>query len=114
MIICPLEGAVLFSDCLAHSCMWNNGGRCKHGATDPRTPKNIADCTPEQLDAVSDIKQTVMVGLFLEAHSGKEISNIKLSDIPGVDVFEAWAANRKINITAVDYNVIVSRILKNL
>ena len=114
MIICPIEGAVLFADCPVNTCMWNNGGRCKNGIRDSRIPKNMADCTPAQLDAMLDVKQTVTVGLFLEAHAGKEISNLKQSDIPTKLDFETWAAKRKLNISAIDFNSVVYRILKNL
>lgn len=114
MIVCPIEGLVIFSDCRAYSCMWNNGGQCKNGVRESRIPKSMSDCTPEQLDAIQDVRQTVMVGLFLEAYAEKEISNLKESDIPEKLVFETWAAKRKVNITAIEYNTIVSRILKNL
>ena len=114
MIICPIEGAVIFSDCPVNSCMWNNGGKCRNGIRDSRIPKSVSDCTPEQLDAMTDVKQTVTVGLFLEAHSGKEVSNLKMSDVPEKLVFEVWAAKRKVNISAIDYNTVVYRILKNL
>ena len=114
MIICPIEGVVVFSDCRAYSCMWNNGGKCKNGIRDSRIPRDISDATPEQLDAVQDVRQTVTVGLFLEAYSGKEVGNLKESDVPEKLVFETWAAKRKVNITSIDYNTIVYRILKNL
>lgn len=114
MIICPIEGAVIFGDCMASSCMWNNGGKCKNGVRDNRLPKNISDCTPEQLEAIQDVRDTVTVGLFLEAASGKDISNIKESDIPDKLTFETWARKRKVNISSIDYNPVVNRILKNL
>lgn len=114
MIICPIEGAVIFSDCRAYSCMWNTEGACKSGILDNRIPRLISDCTPEQLDAVQAVKQTVTVGLFLESYSGKEISNIKESDVPEKLVFETWAAKRKVNIASIDYNTVVLRILNNL
>lgn len=115
MIICPLEGVVVFGECLVLTCMWNDKrGKCQSFVRGNDTfNKDTSDRTPEELASVKKIQDFVSVGLFLEDHSGKELHALKARDIPSKDKFVVWAKRKGANkaaSTQTPYDSIVDQI----
>jgi hypothetical protein len=115
MIICPLEGAVLFGGCPVVSCMWNNGkGRCTStagGATGNAVNEN-EDSSSEELDAIRNVKHFVTVGVFIEATTGRDIQSIHAKDIPSEEKFSEWLSKKGSTIRGqqIPYGDIVRQI----
>lgn len=119
MIICPLEGAPLFEGCPVTTCMWNNGRRgctnnkqrsVNHGEED-------TEDSAEELLAIRDVKNFVVVGIFIESVTGKDIQSVKDKDIPDEKKFKEWLSHRGIDSLknqTIPYQSIVNQIKRSL
>ena len=111
MIICPLEGTLIFSKCPVHTCMWYKGaGTCSHG--EPRDQRDADEDLGEEVNEVKvRILQYVTVGSFLEAKVEKELASFTDSDFPQRPEFHTWCKQHNVKSHKdIPYNDIVTHI----
>ena len=103
MLICPLEGSVIFSRCPVTSCMWYSGtGSCSHGSLKPISKIGQEDpailSSPEvqaaQTETYHKIIQYVTVGSFLESKADKDLTSLSSKDFPPQEAFVAWCKEK--------------------
>ena len=104
MLICPLEGSVLFSSCPVHTCMWYTGvGGCAHGtAAKAGSSEGGEDQVKDPAVKVENaavytrIVHYVTVGSFLEMRAGKELTALTNNDFPPKEAFTAWCKDHSV------------------
>lgn len=123
MMLCPLEGTVIFSKCPVTTCMWYRGtGSCGHGTTAPALdPDEIGEdqYSEEAAEKVQKTRTSILhyvtVGEFLEATSGKELINLTNSDFPKKGVFVKWCKDKSVKgHEGIPYEAIVEHVKKEL
>lgn len=123
MILCPLEGTIIFSKCPVTTCMWYKGtGSCGHGTTEPPLDPGETldeDGAEEEVARVNSVKTNILryvtVGEFLEARSGKELPSLVSSDFPKREEFVRWCRSKSVKgHQQIDYEGIVEHIKKEL
>lgn len=116
MIVCPVEGCVLFSGCPVSSCMWHAGAnRCRHGITDSSEAGGPQVNEEEFSQTRTRILHYVTVGSFLEAHANKELSSLTNADFPSKDSFTAWCKLHSVkNYKDIPYQDIREHIKREL
>lgn len=137
-ITCGLTGIVLFKGCPVLTCMWSSSGGST--CTRPITAGTTAGATTtadtlssatagddnDKVSADSDLLNsteakrkldlTIAVGLYIEAHSGKAIFDIREKDIPPYDAFRSSIYGRRFLswLTESGYNKTIKLIKTNL
>ena len=117
MLICPIEGAALFSSCPVSTCMWHKGvGGCDHGNVTDRAylDPEIPDDVP-LIETRGKILHYITVGAFLEATSGKELAALNTKDFPPEAKFQEWCKSKSVKSSkTIHYTKIIQHIKQEL
>ena len=125
MLVCPLEGSIIFSKCPVASCMWYSGtGSCSHGSQKPSSRVGQDDISKNSLSPEAREEQNntyhriihyVTVGSFLESKSDKDLTSMSVRDFPSQEVFTAWCKEKGVKgHRDIPYETIVEHIKQEL